>query len=282
MTARAIDQILKGVSASLQGKTRGPDHDPEGHRRTPHRNSFDVDDARAKPWRPIGDGSVRQGMAYREALTEAAGELYEVHYQEYPFAKIREANARQAELSAELDRYAAGEVAAIGRPAVVRRELDQVTTYLKAAAGRLRRVDKDVLKALLRNIDFATGRLFPAIETIAEWAGCHRNSVIAALRRLRDHGFIGWVRRSIRTGNDGEFAPQREQTSNAYEFAPRGKMTNRVFQRYWQRVIAKLRKLGALPASVSADGPREVQDPALREALASLGTTVSLLGNAST
>lgn len=164
----------------------------------------------------------------------------------------------------------------------MRRELGTLTGYLKDAADRLRRTDLTVLEALLKNIDFATGRLFPSIDWIAGEAGCHRNSVIAGLRRLRDHGFIGWVRRSIRTANEGEFAPQREQTSNAYEFAPRGKMSKRVFQRFWTRVIAKLRKLGALPASISADGPREIQDPALREALTSLEATVLSLGNAST
>ena len=47
---------------------------------------------------------------------------------------------------------------------------------------------------------------------------------MAAIRRLRFHGLIDWVRRSIKTGNDGEFAPQREQTSNAYyfDFEPAG------------------------------------------------------------
>ncbi|OAN62819.1 helix-turn-helix domain-containing protein [Sphingomonas sp. TDK1] len=282
MTAHSVNQILKGFSAKLQGKTRGPDHDPDGKRRTPHRDSYDVDDARAKPWRPIGDGSVRQGLLYREALIQAAKELYQQLWQEYPLAEIREARARQAELSAELDRYAAGAEAATGRPALIRQELGQVSGYLRAAEGRLRRVDLTVLEAVLQTLDFATGRLFPAIDTIATRAGCHRNSVIAALRRLRDHGLISWVRRTIKTSNEGEFAPQREQTSNAYYFEHRTKMAARVFQRYCQLLVTKLRRLGGLPQAVPQRRPREPQDPALRQALDALAAGVALRESAST
>lgn len=276
MTARSVSQMLKAASASLQGKTRGPDHDPEGKRRVPHRDSYEAGrDPRASPWRPIGDGSVRQGIAYREGLIQAAKEYYRQLWQEYPLAGVRDAKARHAELSAELDRYAAGEPYTIGRPAVARRELGQVTAYLNEADARLRRIDVTVLEAMLKNLDFATGKLFPAIETIAAWAGCHRNSVIKALDRLRAHGFISWVRRTVRTGNDNQFAPQREQTSNAYYFEHRSKMKRRVFERYWQIVVSKLKKLGAIPAAQRADGPREAQDPALKGALASVAAAIA-------
>ncbi|GAA0741469.1 phage tail tape measure protein [Sphingomonas sp. ABOLD] len=283
MTARSVRQILKGVSASLQGKTRGPDHDPEGKRRTPHRDSYDVDDARAKPWRPIGDGSVGQGIAHREALIQTAKELFQHLWREYPLAEIRQARQRHAALSAELDQYVAGAEAAPGRPALLRQELGKVSSYLLAADGRLRRIDITVLEALLQTIDFATGRLFPAIETIAARAGCHRNSVIAALQRLRDHGFIAWVRRTVKTANEGEFAPQREQTSNAYYFEHRAKMTGRVFQRYCQLLVVKLRRLGKVPNAITNRGPREPRDPALRQALAALAelTNKTLKGDMS-
>lgn len=282
MTAHSVRQIIKGVSAKLQGKTRGPDHDPEGKRRTPHRGSYDVDDVRAKPWRPIGDGSVRQGLAYREALIQAAKELYQQLWREYPLAQVREARARHAALSTELDQYVAGGTAATGRPALIRQELGRVSGYLKAADARLRRVDLTVLEAVLQTLDFATGRLFPAIDTIASRAGCHRNSVIAALRRLRDHGLISWVRRTIKTANEGEFAPQREQTSNAYYFEHRTKMAARVFQRYCQLLVTKLRRLGAVPQAIADRAPQGVQDPALRQALAALGAGVASRESAST
>lgn len=268
MTARSVRQILKGVSASLQGKTRGPDHDPEGKRRTPHRDSYDVDDVRAKPWRPIGDGSVAQGIAHREALIQTAKELFQQLWREYPLAQVRETRQRHAALSTELDQYVAGAEAATGRPALIRQELGQLASYLKVAEGRLRRIDITVLEALLQTMDFATGRLFPAIETIAARAGCHRNSVIAALQRLRDHGFIAWVRRTVKTANEGAFAPQREQTSNAYYFEHRARMAGRVFQRYCQLLVTKLRRLGGVPKAIADRGPRGALDPALRRALA--------------
>lgn len=270
MTAYATSQLLKRATAALTGKTRGPDHDPEGKRRTPHRDSYDVDDVRAKPWRPIGDGSVRQGLAYREALTEAAEEWYQQSWRDYPLSEIRAARARYAELSAELDRYIAGDAAPVGRPAIVRRELGEVTGYLRSAEGRLRRVDVTILKAVLKTLDFATGKLFPSHETIAQRAGCHVNSVKNALRRLRAHGFIAWVRRTVKTGNDTEFAPQREQTSNAYYFQHRQDMPPRVFQRYWQLVVSKLRRLGFGPGSKAQAAPREVKDPDMRQAIADL------------
>lgn len=282
MTAHSVNQILKGFSAKLQGKTRGPDHDPEGKRRTPHRDSYDVNDVRAKPWRPIGDGSVRQGLAYREALIQAAKELYQQLWREYPLPEVREARARHASLSAELDQFVAGGAAPTGRPALIRQELGRLSSYLKAADARLRRVDLTVLEAVMQTLDFATGRLFPAIDTIATRAGCHRNSVIAALRRLRDHGLISWVRRTIKTANEGEFAPQREQTSNAYYFEHRTKMAARVFQRYCQLLVTKLRRLGGVPQAVAQRGPREPQDPALRQALDALGAGVALRESAST
>jgi hypothetical protein len=125
----------------------------------------------AKSWR-FGDGSIGEGLAYREGLVQVAREFYQQLWSEFPLADIREARRRYAELSAELDRYAAGEAAPIGRPAVVRTELGKVTGYLRTAGDRLRRTDVDVLEALVHFLDFATGRLFPAIETIADRAGC--------------------------------------------------------------------------------------------------------------
>jgi Helix-turn-helix domain len=208
--------------------------------------------------------------------------LFQQLWREYPLAQIREARQRHAALSAELDQYVAGAEAAPGRPALVRQELGKVSSYLQAAEGRLRRIDITVLDALLQTVDFATGRLFPAIESIAERAGCHRNSVIAALQRLRDHGFIAWVRRTVKTANEGEFAPQREQTSNAYYFEHRAKMAGRVFQRYCQLLVVKLRRLGGVPRVIADRGPQEPENPALRQALAALGAGVALRESAST
>jgi DNA-binding transcriptional regulator YhcF (GntR family) len=130
-------------------------------------------------------------------------------------------------------------------------------------------------------VEYHTGRLFPSIDTIAADAGCHRNSVVGALQRLRKHGFIAWVRRSVATGNEGEFAPQREQTSNAYYFDHRRQMARRTWQRFVQLLTAKLRRLGKVPPAVVPSAPTApAADPhGLYEALAALGDSVA---NAST
>ncbi len=150
------------------------------------------------------------------------------------------------------------------------------------ADERLTRIDVTVLEALLAKIDFATGALFPSYDTIAAWAVCSRNAAIEAVKRLKARGFVDWVRRSIRTSNEGEFAPQREQTSNAYYFDHRRSMAPRTWQRYMQILVAKLRRLGAVPASVAPGSPltpSEIQYAPLRAALASASASFD---NAST
>lgn len=73
-----------------------------------------------------------------------------------------------------------------------------------------------VLEAMLDLVDFASGRLEPAIATIAESAGCSYAAAHEALCRLRKNGFLQWIRRSRPTENKGEVGPQVEQITNAY------------------------------------------------------------------
>jgi len=65
-------------------------------------------------------------------------------------------------------------------------------------------------------VDYATGRLEPAINTIAERTGYSYSAVHNALARLRDRGFLKWIRRSRKTENKGEAGPQVVQIPNAY------------------------------------------------------------------
>ena len=169
----------------------------------------------------------------------------------------------------------------VGRPATLRIEIAKHEQWLSQADNRLRRIDIDVLRALLSFWDFATGRLTPRHDTIAARAGVHENSVIEALKRLRSHGLVDWVRRTTRTGNDGAFGPQLEQTSNAYFFDHRRKMASRTWQAYWKRLCAKLRRFGstrppgaptgARLAIVGAEGPASP----LQAAVASLGASIA-------
>lgn len=65
--ARATRSLLKGAGAQLAGKKRGPD-------RRVRRNSFDVDDPRARVWRPINGGGKQAGLRWRDTLLKVARE----------------------------------------------------------------------------------------------------------------------------------------------------------------------------------------------------------------
>ena len=85
-----------------------------------------------------------------------------------------------------------------------------------ARNGALGSVAIAVLEYLYEIVEFATGRLEPAIATISEEIGHSYSAVHEALCRLRRQGFLQWIRRSRPIGNKGEAGPQVEQISNAY------------------------------------------------------------------
>jgi hypothetical protein len=83
--------------------------------------------------------------------------------------------------------------------------------------GPLGHVALEVLRELYRIVDFKTGRLEPAIDTVCAAIRRSRAAVVAAMRRLREHGFLNWVRRTEPTDNEGA-GPQVRQITNAYYF----------------------------------------------------------------
>lgn len=76
-----------------------------------------------------------------------------------------------------------------------------------------------VLRQMLRLVDYATGRLEPSINTLAELCRINRSTVVAALQRLRHAGFLAWIRRFAPTDQVGARGPQVEQASNAYRLS---------------------------------------------------------------
>jgi len=84
--------------------------------------------------------------------------------------------------------------------------------------GPLGTVAIEVLRELLRLVDYSTGRLDPALTTLMARTKRSKDAVVTALKALRRHGFIDWIRRYIPTGNLGA-GPQVQQTSNAYRLA---------------------------------------------------------------
>jgi hypothetical protein len=103
--------------------------------------------------------------------------------------------------------------------------------------GELMMSGLKVLDVLLELVDYRSGRLEPAIATIAEKAALGVRTVVRALRRLADAGFLDWLRRTEAVEQDGA-GPQVQQITNAYWFALRGRAAGMV----------KLIMRGAAPA----------------------------------
>lgn len=83
--------------------------------------------------------------------------------------------------------------------------------------GPLGHIGLEVLRELYRIVDFKTGRLEPAIATICDRIRRSRAAVVRAMARLKEHGFIDWIRRSEPTHCEGA-GPQVRQITNAYGF----------------------------------------------------------------
>lgn len=77
--------------------------------------------------------------------------------------------------------------------------------------GPLGPVGLEVLRELLRLVDFRSGRLEPAILTLCSRLKRSKDAIVRALANLRANGFLDWIRR-WRADSDGMI----KQTTNAY------------------------------------------------------------------
>lgn len=82
--------------------------------------------------------------------------------------------------------------------------------------GALGHVALEVITYLAHLVDYRTGRLEPSIATLMRKLHRSRGAIVRALKTLRGHGFLDWIRRYERTGGQGVRGPQVQQTSNAY------------------------------------------------------------------
>lgn len=125
---------------------------------------------------------------------------------------------------------------------VSRRDVDQVKLAAKryelatrqpgARNGALGFVALEVLEYLGNLVNFRTGRLDPSLDFLMGKLRRSRDAIVRALKALRDHGFVDWLRRFEPTGNEGR-GPQVRQVSNAYRLSlPRraAAMMGRFFQ----------------------------------------------------
>lgn len=81
--------------------------------------------------------------------------------------------------------------------------------------GPLGSIALDVLRLFARLMDRKTGRLDPSYDFMCRTLSRSRDSIHRALQRLREHGFLDWLRRYTPTEGEGK-GPQVQQTSNAY------------------------------------------------------------------
>lgn len=82
--------------------------------------------------------------------------------------------------------------------------------------GAIGPVSIEVLEYLYNIVDFTTGRLEPAVQSIADSIGRSYGAVHNALKSLRRHGFLHWIRRSRAADSKGQAGPQSVQIPSAY------------------------------------------------------------------
>lgn len=62
------------------------------------------------------------------------------------------------------------------------------------------------------------GKVYPSYDTLMRKLARSRDAIHRALKALRAHGFLDWLRRYVTTGDKGR-GPQVQQTSNAYRLS---------------------------------------------------------------
>lgn len=101
------------------------------------------------------------------------------------------------------------------------RRFDRSTKIAGRHGGALGHAALQVLHVLVFDfLDYRTGRLDPAYETIARKANLARSTVGAALKRLRGLGIVNWIRRCAGKMTAGHYT--LEQETNAYAVLPPG------------------------------------------------------------
>lgn len=118
--------------------------------------------------------------------------------------------------------------------------------------GPLGGVALELLTLFANLVSFKTGRLDPSLDWITSKLKRSRDAVVSAMKALRDHGFLDWLRRFEPTPNEGR-GPQVKQVSNAYRMlAPK-------------RALALLGRWASRPALPEDEG-REQADRSAMEA----------------
>jgi len=217
-SAAAVHNLIRGTGARFAEKSRGLDHG-EG-RKVPRRNSYDVDDKRAQPWKKVGDGSHAQAVIHREALIKTAKEQRRTDWERLPNRRLREIREQRDALAAELAALTAQGQAPIGRPATIRHEIERLDATIARADVRLRRLKMSSRSAARGTMHASAAASISCFDdtrsascaaivatTLASWASrsvaCSIEAgarMAAALTRLMPALPTRWPRRQRRTG----------------------------------------------------------------------------------
>jgi len=82
--------------------------------------------------------------------------------------------------------------------------------------GPLGHIGLEVLRALYRTVCHRSGRLEPSIDYLMAKLRRSRDAIVRALKALRDHGFLDWIRRTEPIPEAEGAGPRIRQISNAY------------------------------------------------------------------
>ncbi|MCZ4341499.1 hypothetical protein O4H52_07800 [Sphingomonadaceae bacterium G21617-S1] len=151
--------------------------------------------------------------------------------------------------------------------------------------GPLGPIGLELLDALYDLIDYRSGRLDPSINFLCAKIRRSKKAVIDAMRRLKENGFVDWIRRTEPIDNPGP-GPQVKQATNAYWFglpAKAAALVARILGRGAPKPDDQVQREADEEASVSAmleeAGPEAAArfiagDSPLGDALAALGRSL--------
>lgn len=132
--------------------------------------------------------------------------------------------------------------------------------------GPLGAIAIEILEYFVNLIDYQSGRLEPSIKKLMQKIGRSRDAVVRALNNLRNHGFIEWVRRYVKTGLH---YPKVKQTSNAYKLC---------LPEVAKKLIKSFFSPPPLPEDIEdkVEKRKQTNDEYEKEQLISNGTTLNL------
>lgn len=140
-------------------------------------------------------------------------------------AALQQASAERERAPVRKHSRAAGRCESVFWRKTSRQEIRQVVLAARryelgckkpgARNGPLGSVAIEILELFANLVDFKSGRLDPSIETMMRHLRRSRDAIVRALKALRDHGFVDWLRRYVPCERNGR-GPQVKQTSNAY------------------------------------------------------------------